>query len=41
MSARISVIVPLYNKGPYVEQAIDSILRSRHPVHEVLVIVDG
>lgn len=41
MSPRISVVVPLYNKGPYVEQAIDSILRSRHPVHEVLVIDDG
>ncbi|HET7365785.1 MAG TPA: glycosyltransferase [Burkholderiales bacterium] len=41
MSVRISVIVPLYNKGPYVEQAIASILRSRHAVHEVLVIDDG
>jgi glycosyltransferase involved in cell wall biosynthesis len=41
MTPRVSVVVPLYNKGPYVEQAIDSILRSRHPVHEVLVVDDG
>lgn len=38
---KISVVIPLYNKGRYVEHAIKSILESGFPVHEVIVVDDG
>jgi glycosyltransferase involved in cell wall biosynthesis len=38
---RISVVIPLYNKQDYVEQAVTSILRSGYPAHEVIVVDDG
>jgi glycosyltransferase involved in cell wall biosynthesis len=41
MKARISVVIPLYNKGDYVERAVASVLRSEYPPHEVIVVDDG
>jgi glycosyltransferase involved in cell wall biosynthesis len=38
---RISVIVPLYNKGPYIERALNSILGQGFQDFEVIVVDDG
>jgi glycosyltransferase involved in cell wall biosynthesis len=37
----ISVVIPLYNKQDYVEQALSSVLQSSYPPHEVIVVDDG
>lgn len=37
----ISVIVPLYNKGPYIRRTIDSILSQRFFDFEIVIIDDG
>ena len=37
----ISVIVPTFDSGPYIQQAVDSVLAQTLPVHEILVIDDG
>jgi hypothetical protein len=37
----VSVIVPLFNKAPYVKRAIDSIVRQTHADFEVIVVDDG
>ena len=39
--ARISVIMPLYNKAPFVEKAIRSALDNGPGVIEVIVVDDG
>ncbi|WP_186755701.1 glycosyltransferase family 2 protein [Echinicola salinicaeni] len=36
-----SVIIPLYNKAPYICRAIDSVLQQSHMGFEVIVINDG
>lgn len=41
MAPRISVIVPLYNKAPYVRRALDSISRQTFSDFEVIVVDDG
>ena len=41
MTPRISVIVPLYNKAPYVRRALDSISRQTFSDFEVIVVDDG
>lgn len=38
---RFSVIMPLYNKGAYVEKAIRSVLEQNYPHYELIVINDG
>lgn len=37
----VSVVIPLYNKGPHVAAAIRSALDQTHPPREVLMIDDG
>jgi GT2 family glycosyltransferase len=37
----VSVIVPLYNKAPYIGRAIDSILRQSRGDFEIIVVDDG
>jgi glycosyltransferase involved in cell wall biosynthesis len=37
----ISVVIPLYNKAPYVVHALRSVLDSHYPPHEVIVVDDG
>jgi len=37
----ISVVIALYNKAPYVQHAVHSVLASRYPPHEVIVVDDG
>lgn len=36
-----SVIIPLYNKAPYIQRAIDSILNQEFKDYEIIVIDDG
>lgn len=38
---RFSVIIPLYNKAPYVAKAIDSVLTQTFTDYELLVVDDG
>ena len=39
--ALCSVIVPVYNVGAYVGEAIDSALAQTHPNTEIIVVDDG
>jgi GT2 family glycosyltransferase len=41
MTPRISVVVPLYNKAPYVQRTLDSIARQTFSDFEVIVVDDG
>ncbi len=38
---RVSVVIPAFNQGPYLKEAIDSALNSTKPPHEVVVVDDG
>jgi glycosyltransferase involved in cell wall biosynthesis len=38
---RVSVVVPLYNKGPYILRALDSIAAQSFPDFEAIVVDDG
>ena len=41
MKTRFSVIVPLYNKAPYVRKALESILTQSYTNYEVVIVDDG
>ncbi|MBW1727683.1 MAG: glycosyltransferase family 2 protein [Deltaproteobacteria bacterium] len=38
---QISVIIPLYNKGPYIRRALDSVFSQTFQDYEVIVVDDG
>jgi glycosyltransferase involved in cell wall biosynthesis len=38
---RVSVIIPTYNYGRFVCEAVESVLNQTHPPHEVIVVDDG
>src|SRR5438034_340060 len=40
-AVRISVIVPLYNKAPYIRRCLDSILAQTFRDFEIIVVDDG
>ena len=37
----ISVVVPFFNSGKYIEQTINSVLNQTFPYYEILIIDDG
>lgn len=37
----ISVIVPVYNTMPYIKKCVDSILRQKEWIHEIILVDDG
>lgn len=37
----VSVIMPAYNAGRYIAEALESVLQQHHPAHEIVVVDDG
>ena len=38
---KISVVLPLYNKAPYLQETLDSVFAQTYPIFEVIVVDDG
>ncbi len=41
MNMRFSIVIPLYNKAPYIRKALDSVLAQTYQDYECIVIDDG
>lgn len=41
MGARMSVVIPCYNQGRFLGQAIESVLRQTYPASDIIVVDDG
>ena len=41
MNSKFSVIIPLYNKAPYVRKALDSIVSQTFKDWECIIVDDG
>jgi glycosyltransferase involved in cell wall biosynthesis len=41
VSGKISVVIPLFNKGPYIARTLDSVLRQTFQDFKVIVVDDG
>lgn len=39
--AKISCVIPCYNQGEYLAQAIESAYSQTYPPHEIIVVIDG
>ena len=38
---KVSVVIPTYNRAPYLGRAITSVLKQSYPVNEIIVIDNG
>ena len=40
-SSLVSVVIPLFNAGPWIREALASVAAQTHDVHECIVVDDG